>query len=315
MDRCLSTGRVAAIDGGFERIKAGGDLDDPLAVSQRRAQGVAQFGLAVWRDHQIGDRQVDIVLGIAVDARPLAGRQEGTVDTQMGEALGRRPFGEVGIDALAPDHQRRQQTDSLAAVLAQNASGDGVKRLRLDAAVAGRAVLGAELHIEQPQEVIDLGERGHRALASAATGALFDRDRRRNTEDAVDIGSRGRLHELARIGIERFEIAALAFTEDDVEGQRRLAAARDTGDHGELVARHFDIDIFQIVLAGVVHHDRVARPVAQACLQRHAVIGIAARIANTMRGGGNRRAGIVCAQHGLVRSTGCGSGRRRSNFG
>jgi hypothetical protein len=28
------------------------------------------------------------------------------------------------------------------------------------------------------------------------------------------------LHELARIGIERFEIATLAFTENHIEGQR-----------------------------------------------------------------------------------------------
>ena len=311
MHRSVGAGRVAGIDGRLERIEAGSDLDDPFAERERRAQGVAQFGFAVRRNHQIGDRQIDVVLGIAVDTRPLAGRQEGAVDAKMGESLGRRPLGEVGIDALASDHQRGEQADALTAVLAQDARGNGVKRLRLDAAVAGRTMLGAELDVEQPQEVIDLGERGHRALASAATGALLDRDRRRNAEDAVDIGSRGRLHELARIGIERFEVSALAFAENHIEGQGRLAAARDTGDHGELVARHLDIDILQIVFTGVVHHDCIARPVAQAGLQRHAVIGIAGRITDAMRGGGDRCAGIVCAQHGLGRRTGCRSIRRR----
>ena len=86
--------------------------------------------------------------------------------------------------------------------------------------VAVGAVLHAELHVQQAQEVVDLGERRDRALAAAAAGALLDRHRRRNAEDRVDVGPRRRLHELARIGVERLEIAALAFVEQDVERER-----------------------------------------------------------------------------------------------
>ena len=108
----------------------------------------------------------------------------------------------------------------------QQPLGDAGGSLRLDGHVAGGAELRAQLLIQQAQEVIDLGERGHRALAAAAAGALLDRDGGRNAVDGVDVGPRRRLHELARVGVQRFEIAALALVEDDVEGQRGFARAR-----------------------------------------------------------------------------------------
>src|SRR5690606_32690227 len=126
-------------------------------------------------------------------------------------------------DALARDHQWCEQADVSAAVLAKDACGDRVEALRFDLYPAVGAVLLAELYVEQPQEVVDLGERRHRALAAAATRALLDRHRRRDAEDAVDVGARRRLHELARIGIQRFEVAALAFSEHHVEGEGGLA--------------------------------------------------------------------------------------------
>ena len=100
--------------------------------------------------------------------------------------------------------------------------------------------------------MIDLGQRRDRALAAAARGALLDRDRRRNAEDRIDVGPRGGLHELARVGVERFEVAALALGEHDIECKRRFAAAGHAGDDGEPVARNLDVDVLEIVLAGVV---------------------------------------------------------------
>ena len=121
----------------------------------------------------------------------------------------------------------------LAAVVVQQPRGDRVGGLRLDARAAVGAVLHAELDVQQAQEMIDLGERRDGALAAAAAGALLDGHRRRNAEDGVHVGARGRLHELARIGVQRFEVAALALGEQDVEGQRALAAAGHAGDDGE----------------------------------------------------------------------------------
>jgi hypothetical protein len=63
------------------------------------------------------------------------------------------------------------------------------------------------------------------------------------------------LHELAGVGVERFEVAALALVEQDVEGDGGLARAGDAGDHGELSLRDLEGDVLQVVLAGVDDFD------------------------------------------------------------
>src|SRR5690606_41859543 len=60
--------------------------------------------------------------------------------------------------------------------------------LRVDRDVAVGAVLNAELDEDQPQEVVDLGQRRDRALAPAAARALLNRDGRRDAVDGIDVG-------------------------------------------------------------------------------------------------------------------------------
>jgi hypothetical protein len=127
--------------------------------------------------------------------------------------------------------------------------------LRRDGQVALRAVLGAELDVQQAQEVMHLGQRADGALAPAAAGALLDGDRRRDAEDRVHIGPRRRLHELARIGVQRLQIAPLPLGEQDVEGQRALAAAGDAGDDDEAIPRDRQGEVLEVVLAGVADLD------------------------------------------------------------
>ena len=194
---------------------------------------------------------------------------------RCGNPLRHRPLGQVGVDALARDDQRRKQADMAAAILAHQPRDDGVIALRLDHRAVFRAVLDPQLLVKQPQEVIDLGQRGDGALAPAAAGPLFDGDRRRDAVDAVDIRSRRRLDELPGIGVERFQVAALALAEDDVERQGGLAAAGDAGDHGHAVARNLDVDVLEVVLARPVDQDRMARPIPQRALQRTAGVGAA----------------------------------------
>jgi hypothetical protein len=132
--------------------------------------------------------------------------------------------------------------------------------LRFDRHGAVGAVLEPKLDVEQAQEVLDLGQRADGALAPAAAGALLDGHRRRDAEDGVDVGPRRGLHELAGVGVERLEVAPLPLGEEDVEGQRGLARARDAGDDGEAVARDVDVDALQVVLAGVVDADHPLTP-------------------------------------------------------
>ena len=265
--KTLAAARTRAVDGeGLRRrtqCTQAQHTQHPLAQLQRLAHLLAQQRFVLGRDLDHADRQLQRVLFIAVETRPFARRQILAVDTQLFVALAARPLGQIGVQALAVVHQRRQQLDRLAAMLGAEARNDGLEALRRHRHLAVGAILRAELHIEQAQKVIQLGQRGHRTLAPAAAGALLDGDRRRNAVNGIHIRPRGWLHELARIGVERFEIAPLALAKQDIEGQRGLARAGHAGDHREAAARDLHVHILQIVLARMVDADRpvAARPV------------------------------------------------------
>ena len=106
-----------------------------------------QLGIGVGADIDIRDRQLDRVLAKARQARPAAGRNVRAIHTQCLEALLRRPFGKVRVEALAREHERRKQCDALAAVVAQHTRGNRFLGLRLDRHRAVGAVLRAELHV------------------------------------------------------------------------------------------------------------------------------------------------------------------------
>ena len=242
-----------------ESRRRGSTWTTPLPCSSARESASRSARSFAGADDELGDRQLDRVLLEAVEPRPAIGRKQSRRRrAAAAKPLPRRPFREIGVVALARDDERREQHDappaksrkSCAAMLSSVCGAIGV--------VVIRAVLRAELHVEQPQEVVDLGQRRDRALAAAAARALLDRDRRRDAEDRVDVRARRGLHELARVGVQRFEIAALPFGEQDVERERALAAAGHAGDDGEAVARDRDVDALQVVLARVVDADRLA---------------------------------------------------------
>ena len=224
-----------------------------LAVLQRTRQRFAQLHLVAGRDGQAHHRQLDGMFLEAVDAREARGGQKLAVHPQVGEAARARPVGQLGVDALAAHHQRRQEADGLAAVALQELRGDALGRLRQHRRAVVHAVLHAELDVQQAQEVPDLGGGAHRALAAAAREALLDRHRGRDAVHRVHLRPAGRLHDAAGVGVEAFQVAALPFVEQDVEGQRALARAADAGDHVELAARDVDAEVLQVVFARV--HD------------------------------------------------------------
>ena len=88
---------------------------------------------------------------------------------------------------------------------------------------------------------------------------LLDRDRRRQPLDQVDVRLLHLLEELPRVGGQRLDVAALAFGVDRVEGERRLARARQAGDDDQLVARDVDVDVLEVVDAGAAYRDPVVR--------------------------------------------------------
>src|SRR2546425_8015888 len=96
------------------------------------------------------------------------------------------PLCDVGVESFPVLHHRREQP-KIAAFLPfrlQTAS-DLVARLGLGRHLAIRTKLSAEPREQESQEVVNLGDGGHRALAATAGIALLNADRRRNTRDEV----------------------------------------------------------------------------------------------------------------------------------
>ena len=137
-------------------------MNHALAVLERCFQRLPQCGLVGRTDPHVGHRQLDRVLLEAVYARKAGGRQKLAVDAQMRVAARPCPVGQLGVNALAVDHQRRQQTDVLATVILEQLCGDAFGALRHHGRAVMHAMLNTQLHVKQTQEVPDLGGRADR---------------------------------------------------------------------------------------------------------------------------------------------------------
>ena len=109
--------------------------------------------------------------------------------------------------------------------------------LALDLAAAGRAVRVADPGEEQPQVVVDLGDRADGRARVPAGALLVDGDGRREPVDLVDVRLLHLAQELAGVRREALDVAALALGVDRVEGEAALARAGQAGDHDQPVAR------------------------------------------------------------------------------
>ena len=296
--------RAAVVHGVLQAIQRREHVHDALAIFQRLLQQRTQRGFVFRRDNDVAHRQFQRVLAEAVQARPRVDAQEFAVDAQMRIAARLGPFGQVGIDALAVHDQRREQADVLAAMVAHELGKDRLRALRRHRRAVVDAVLHAQLHIQQPQEVPHLGRGRHRALTAAARQALLNGHRGRNAIHGIDFRPPRRLHDGACIGIERFKIAALPLVEQDVERQRRLARTRYARHDVEFAVRNVDVQALQVVLVRVDDaHDvftldfrqrsALGAALGQCRLQRHAFDGF--RLADAGFVLLERGAGVRCS--------------------
>ena len=65
----------------------------------------------------------------------------------------------------------------------------------------------------------------------------------------LDVRLLHHLQELARVGRQGLDVAALPLGIDGVEGEAGLARARQAGDDRQALARDLDVDALEVVLA------------------------------------------------------------------
>jgi hypothetical protein len=205
--------------------------------------------------HAIHQQQAVAAQGVERLHRDLGGVVHGAARVEDARvAVAHEPIAQVGGLLARSRRQRRADLharagEAIRRALCHRRGGAGE-----DLQVAGGAPRLPGVRVEQAQVVEDLGRGAHRRARVGDAVSPLDRDRRRQLRHQVDIGPRQALEELARVGGERGDVAALALGVQRVEGERGLPRARHAGHHGERAQRDPARHARQVVGARV--HDR-----------------------------------------------------------
>ena len=226
------------------------DRDQALRHAGRRLDRFRQPPSQVLLHHQSVDHHRDVVLVLLVELELLVEQTHLAVDLDPGVAVGPELLEELAVLALAAAHHRCHHHEPGAFVEGHQPVGDLLLGLTGDLLPALRAVRLADPRPQQAQVVVNLGHRADRRSRVARGRLLVDRDRRRQPFDRVDVGLLHQAEELARVGGERLDVAALAFGVDRVESEAGLTRSREPGDHDHRVPGQVEIDPLQVVLTG-----------------------------------------------------------------
>ena len=182
------------------------------------------------------------------------------VDARAHEALRAQLLEHLHVLALALAHHRRQQHERAPSGSARTWSTIWLTVCASSGHAVVRAARRADAREQQAQVVVDLGDRADGGARVVRGRLLLDRDRRRQALDVVDVRLLHHRQELARVGRQRLDVAALALGVDGVEGERGLAGAGQAGDDDQLVARQVEVDVLEVVGARAANADHVHGP-------------------------------------------------------
>ena len=173
------------------------------------------------QDHAI-DEHVDGVIAPPIELDVIVKRALLAVDADFGESARpqrRKLFLEL---PLASADDRRQHVHALVVRRQHDHVDDPLERLRRDLAPAQVAMRHADVGEEEAQVVVDFGDGPDGRSRIGSGGLLLDGDRRREAVDEIDVRLLHLFEELTSVGGQRFDVAALPFGVDRVEGERRL---------------------------------------------------------------------------------------------
>ena len=222
---------------------------------RRRLDRLGEAPPQVRLHHQPVDDDRDVVFELLVEDDLLVEPAQLAVDLGPRVALEAHLLQQLPVLAFAPAHHRRHHHEFGALLEGHQPVDDLLLGLAGDLRAALGTVRHADPRPEQAQVVVDLGHGADRRARVARGRLLVDRDRRREPLDRVDVGLLHQAEELARVGGERLDVAALPLGVDRVEGEARLPRAREPGDHDQRVPRQLDVDVLEVVLAGAGDDD------------------------------------------------------------
>ena len=220
-----------------------------MAGLERELDGVGEARPVARQDEAVHD-DVDVVRLLLVELGQLVRRIRRPVDPDAREAVALERGERLLVATLLPLRDGRVE-DRLAAGSAEERVDDLFGGLLRDGLATVRTVGRRGRAVENAEIVVDLGHRRNDRARIAARRVLLDRDRGRESLDALDVRLREAVEELARVGAQRLDVAALSLGVERVERERGLAAAGKAGDDGQGVAGNGDVDPAQVMDAGV----------------------------------------------------------------
>ena len=162
---------------------------------------------------------------------------------------------------IAVDGHREGQDDGGVFREFLELAEDGLGRVFSYGVSASAAGEGRHPREEELRVVGDLRHGPHGGPGGPDGVALLDGQGRRNPLDPLDKGTVHAVEELAGIGGEGLDVAALALGVERVEGKGGLAGAAHTGDDGQGVEGDVEIEAFEVMLPdpedpdGIQNHD------------------------------------------------------------
>ena len=110
---------------------------------------------------------------------------------------------------------------------------------------------------QQTHEIVDFGDGADRAARVLVRGLLLDGDDGAQAGDVLHLRPFDGADEVPGIGRQGVHVPVFSFGVDGVEGQRRLAAAAESGDDGQGVVRDAYFHIAQVMGARAAYVDAV----------------------------------------------------------
>ena len=224
------------------------EIDPVFAEAQRDLDRFDQARARLFRNRQaiLNDlharaKAPDLLVGIGPD--DVAIQPDAQVALLLEEL---KKLARIGL-RWDPDPKGEQ--DRLARELTQHVIGDGTRGLRSDLAAATRAKRARDPRHEEFQVIVDLRHRADGGARTFHRVRLLDRNGRRDAADFVHARFVHAIQKLPHVRTEGFDVAALAFCVDRVEGEARFAAATRPCDHGQFPEREIEVDPFEVVLA------------------------------------------------------------------
>ncbi len=224
-----------------------------LALLHGKGDRLRQADSGSGADPDPVDHDLDIVDLIAVELHAVRQFAHLPVDPHMKESLFADLIEQFAVMSLATLDQRGEHEDLLAVVLFQDEINDlllAVPHHLLSCLV--RVGVG-DAGVQEPHEVVDLGDGADRRSGIPAGRFLLDRDDGAQPVDLVDIGPLEVADELPGIHGKGLHVPALTLGVNGVERERRFPAAAQPGEDHQLVARDHQVGVLQIVDACAVN--------------------------------------------------------------